>query len=117
MRWTDMSEKEMIKTWAGEEYTEGLQESYLPQPDNQKESYWAGYNNEKNIAEYDFSSVPELMVLLKAELAEPCMEDLLRPLAVAAFKQRIREPEAGKALTEAGETAGGITIPEFVYIF
>lgn len=117
MRWTDMDEKEMIKAWAEEEYLEELQESYLPQPDNGKESYWAEYDNEKNIAEYDFSSVPELMAMLKAELVEPYMEDLFRPLAVSAFKQRARESEDGKVLTETGETAGEITIPEFVYIF
>lgn len=117
MRWTNMDEKEMIKAWAGEEYLEELQKSYLPQPDDKKESYWAEYDNEKNIEEYDFSSVPELIALLKAELAEPYMEDLFRPLAVAAFKQRARESEDGKVLTETGETAGEITIPEFVYIF
>ena len=112
MRWTNMDEKEMIKAWAGEEYLKERQESYLPQPDNLKESYWAKYDNEKNIAEYDFSSVPELMALLKVELTES-----YRPLAVAAFKQRAREPEDGKVLTETGVTAGDLTIPEFVYIF
>ena len=117
MRWINMDEKEMIKAWAGEEYLEELQESYLPQPDKEGKSYWAEYDNEKNIVEYDFSSVPELMALLKSELTEPYMEDLIRPLAVAAFKQRVRESEDGKVLTETGEMTGEITIPEFVYVF
>lgn len=117
MRWINMDEKEMIKAWAGEEYLKGLQESYLPQPDATKGSYWEEYDNEKNIKEYDFSSVPEFIALLKAELEEPYMKDLRSPLAVAAFKQRARETGDGKAITETGETAGEITIPEFVYMF
>ncbi len=117
MRWTDMGEKEMIKAWAAEEYAEGVKEGYLPQPDASKESYWTDFDNGGNIAEYDFSSVPELLALLKLELTEENMEDLLRPLAVAAFKMRARESAEGKAVTETGESAGEITIPEFVYIF
>ena len=70
MRWTDMGEKEMIKAWAAEEYAEGVKEGYLPQPDASKESYWTDFDNGGNIAEYDFSSVPELLALLKLELTE-----------------------------------------------
>ena len=117
MRWTNMDEKEMIKAWAGEECSGNLQKEYLPMPDSGQESYWTEYDNNRNIAEYDFSSVPELLVLLKAELKEEYLKDLIRPLAVAAFKQRARESAGGKAVTETGEKAGEITIPEFVYIF
>ncbi|RKI43906.1 hypothetical protein D7V86_01980 [bacterium D16-51] len=117
MHWTDMSEKEMIKAWAVKEFSEKLQHEYLPQPDSNKESYWTGYENEKNIVEYDFSSVSELLALLRVGLMEENMEDLIRPLAVAAFKQRAKETENGKFVTETGEDAGKIEIPEFIYNF
>ena len=117
MRWTDMDEKEMIKAWAAEEYSEEIQREYLPQPDVCRESYWADYDNGGNLMEYDFSSISELLVLLEAELPEKKMEELFKPIAVATFKQRARESVDGRILTEAGEEVGKMEIPEFVYIF
>jgi hypothetical protein len=120
MRWTDMDEKEMIKAWAAEEYSEEIQREYLPQPDVCRESYWADYDNGGNLAEYGFGAVPEFVGMLQKELGAEYYKDLILPLAVAAFKEKeIILEEAGKAEGghEAGEKADGLLIPDFVYVF
>lgn len=117
MRWTNMDEKEMVKAWAEEEYTENLQNMYLSQPDLEKESYWLEHNNSENIQEYDFSTVSELLAWLKLKLPEESMEDLLKPLAVAAFKQRTSMFESEMLSKKSEDTTDKITIPEFVYNF
>lgn len=122
MRWTDMSEKEMIKAWSDEEHTDAAAETYLPQPDSKEESYWTKYDNEKNIMEYDFHSVPELSALLKTELHDEVFEDLILPLTVAAFKEKAEAEQLSEAVkTENKEVSDKVddelTIPEFVYVF
>lgn len=122
MRWIDMSEIEMIKEWSYEENTEAVTETYLPQPDSKKESYWTKSDFDKNIMEYDFHSVPELSELLKTELRDEVFEDLILPLTVAVFKEKSKTEQLnGEIKTENKEVSDKsndeLTIPEFVYVF
>lgn len=88
MRWTNMSEKEMIKEWAKEECLENLTREYLPMPEDDRESYWCEHSRGGDIAEYSFDTVLELKEMLEKELKEDFYRDLLLPLAVAALKER-----------------------------
>ncbi|MCI8378539.1 MAG: hypothetical protein HFH72_08460 [Lachnospiraceae bacterium] len=120
MRWTDMSEKEIIKAWAAEEYTEGIREEYLPQPDACRGSYWTDFDNGGNIVEYDFGTVPEFKGMLEKEFQEGFFKELILPLAVAAFKEReIIQLDAGRPDNEQDvkKNTDGFSIPEFVYVF
>ena len=122
MRWIDMSEKEMIKAWSNEEYTNAAAETYLPQPDSKEESYWTKFDNKKNIMEYDFHSVPELSILLKTELSDEVFEDLILPLTVAAFKEKAKVEHLSADMNMENKDVSDkiddeLIIPEFVYVF
>lgn len=122
MRWTDMDEIEMIKAWSEEENTETVLKKYLPQPDSGMESYWVKSNNEKNIMEYGFETVPELSDLLKRELTDEFFDNLILPLAVAAYKEKAKQEQAEikreiENTEKNEEKDDGFTIPEFVYVF
>ncbi len=119
MHWinTDRSEKEIIKAWSAEQNTKNLTETYLAQPDEKMESYWTSYNNDKNIIEYDFSSLPELSNLLKTELKEQYFEELVLPITVAAFKERARILDDSNEDLNAKKKMDGFSLPEFVYVF
>lgn len=121
MCWTNMSEKEMIKTWAAEKFSEEMQQEYLPQPDIRKESYWTEYDNGENITEYSFETVPELKKMLEREWTEEVfLNDLILPLAVAAFKERkiiLQKENQIESRQDTGKAADEFSIPEFVYVF
>lgn len=122
MRWTDMSEKEMIKAWAGEECSRDLMEEYLPMPKQGEESYWNVHETEEEIAEYDFEKVPELKAILGEKLKEEFYRDLILPLAVAALKEKkiiqIEEENENKESNQPLQKTGDeFLIPDFVYEF
>lgn len=120
MRWTNMDEKEMIKTWAKEEYLEDLMKECLPVPEQEKESYWCIHEGESDIEEYGFETVPELKEILQEQLKEEFYRDLLLPLVVAVFKEKkiiqLDEGNAEKGKDKEGD-ADGFSIPEFLYVF
>lgn len=124
MRWIDMDEKDMIKAWAREEYTQEIQMQYLTMPDCNAETYWQKYDNENNIVEFAFHDIPELISMLKDAMSGKEYEDLVLPLAVAAFKEQKklninaheRNSDDGSAGLENGSD-DEFVIPEFVYVF
>jgi len=115
-----MSEREMIKAWAREECTEELIREYLPMPETERESYWHKYDGKRDIAEYDFNTIPDIKGILEKELQEEFYQDLILPLSVAAFKEKKIIPEDmeksdGNQGIRSGENE--FSIPEFVYVF
>ncbi len=119
MRWTNMEEKEMIKAWAGEECSEDLIKEYLPVPEHGK-SYWCMHEEERDIVEYGFETVPELKGILEGELKEEFYRDLILPLAIAAFKEKTiiqLDTENLKYGQDVQKAQDGFSIPEFVYVF
>ena len=120
MRWTNMSEKEMIKAWAVEEFSERLQEEYLPQPNLGKKSYWTSFHNSGNLTEYDFGTIPELKAMLEQELGDEIYKDLVLPLAIAAMKEKkiiqIEDEDKEEKLVIQKE-GDELLIPDFVYNF
>ena len=117
MRWTDMNEKEMIKAWAEEEFSESLTREYLPMPDKEKESYWCEYNKEGDILEYAFDTVPELKSMMEQELKEEYYKDLILPMAVAALKEKKIIEIENQEDTLPLQKEDGFSIPDFVYRF
>lgn len=121
MHWINMSEKEILKVWSIEQYTEKLTKMYLPQPDTLMESYWLEYDNDKNIIEYDFSDFSELSALLKSELSEEYFNNLILPLTVATFKEyksvSNNNFSNSKVILDDKSNKDEFSIPEFVYVF
>ena len=119
MHWTDMSEKEMIKTWAKEECSEELMTNYLPMPEADRESYWSEYSKDGDIAEYGFDTVQKLREMLGKELGEDFYRDLYLPLAVACLKEKKIIQIATEAPDDrqlSGQDLDEFSIPDFVYM-
>lgn len=120
MRWTDMDEKEMIKTWAQEKHSEDLMQEYFSKPEAEKESYWCMYDKGNEIVEYGFDTVPELKRILETELKEEFYKDLILPLVVATFKEEKimrSNTEKLKYGQDTHKDMDDFSIPEFVYVF
>jgi hypothetical protein len=122
MRWTDMSEKDMLKAWAKEEYSPELEQQYLPKPDAQCESYWEKYDDRCDISEFGFNTIPELNAQLKDIMLENRYDDILLPLTVATFSGA-EKVKMSKTIGDNNhnnlprENGDGFEIPEFVYVF
>lgn len=118
MRWINMDEKEIIKVWAEEECTGEIITKYFSMPENNKESYWYVNDEEEDIAEYAFDTVPELKEILEKKLKEDFYKDLILPCAVAIFKEK-EISDVGKLKNEGAiqKDVEEFLIPEFVYVF
>lgn len=118
MCWTNMDEKEIIKAWAEKECTREIITKYLSMPENEKESYWYVNDEEEDIAEYAFETVPELRKILEKKLKEEFYKDLVLPCAVAVFKEgEIANAEKLDNEEDIQKDIGEFSIPEFVYVF
>ena len=120
MRWTNMSEKEMIKAWAEEECSEDIIKKYLSMPESGEESYWNEYDKDSDILEYDFDTVMDLKKMLESEIKEDFYKDLILPLVVATLKEKkviqveAKSQEDSQSLQKEEEE---FLIPDFVYMF
>ena len=120
MHWTNKSEKENIKRWAGEYFTDKMKKQYLPMPDSVKESYWCKYDGNRDIVDYNFETISEIEKILQEELKEDFYEDLILHIAVAAFKEKeiIQIDEnINKNNQTLDSDINNFTIPEFIYTF
>jgi len=119
MRWTDMSEKEILKAWAMECGTAERKEKYLPKAFGAGESYWCAYDGKGDIAEYGFETIRELKQIMAQELKEEFYRDLILPLSVAAFKEKkdIKVDTEGSGEDGTLHPQEEFSIPEFVYEF
>lgn len=115
MRWTDMSERDMIKEWAKEECRQEFEKAVFSQPENGIETYWTQYDTDSDIEEFDFETLPQLKAILEEKLSDPFYKDLILPLAVSAFKEKkVIDNAVGNV---EGEKENKLEIPEFVYAF
>lgn len=124
MHWISQSEKEMIIEWAKEFCTEDLTNQYLPMPNKAINSYWCKYSDDNEIMDYDFDTLPELKTMLEQELKDEFYEELLLPLTVAAFKEKViiqANIQAEKDSNDIGKYSvqdnDSFSIPDFVYMF
>lgn len=119
MHWTSKDEKGMIKEWAQECGTEEISNQILPFPVKEEESYWCLCDKGRDIIEYGFNTALELKNELREELKEDYYEELIVPLAAAAFKEKMAADDKissnNNAIVHSGDE--NLTIPEFVYAF
>lgn len=122
MHWTSKNEQDIIKEWAAKEHTEIFAETYLSSPKKDETTYWEIHNEQGEISEHQFDTMMELQQILKDKFVDENMEDLILPLAVAAFKEKYKVDEATKNISgEEGqlkqENSADFSIPEFRYVF
>ena len=115
MHWTSKDEKGMIKECG----TEEISNQILPFPVKEEESYWCLCDKGRDIIEYGFNTALELKNELREELKEDYYEELIVPLAAAAFKEKMAADDKissnSNAIVHSGDD--NLTIPEFVYAF
>jgi hypothetical protein len=105
MSWIEDKDKRKIHEWV-----KNYKKSYsFPRIDSEKYSYFTRFDNNNNIVELDFQSLPQLQTALESMWKGSTLEEIVVPCAVAAFK---RQPTK-ENITKGDE----LRIPDFVYAF
>ena len=110
-------ERERIFNWAKENYSDA--NNILTKKVSACESYFVPFNQEDNVVEYDFSTLPQLKEnLLKMWSNDDAMEKVALICSVAAFKSKPADKVIKADSKIVKDSASeDFYIPDFVYAF